>query len=214
MERCKEYFISKNASHLVERIREFDGSSATVELAAVRFNCNPAQIAKSLTFHQRKAMSKAEAKAHQRTLQKTQRQQQPDEGSDGVSASGATTGTPPDSNVVMIVVAGDAKVNTTKFKGKFFSPPRMLKHEDVEALTGHPPGGVCPFGVREGVRVFLDVSLRRFETVYPAAGTANSGLELSVDELETYASNLVEWVDVCEGWLPEGAGAAAGVTDA
>lgn len=204
MERCKEYFLSRNAKFLIERIREFADSSATVELAAARFNCEPAEIAKSLSFLQKKAMSKAEAKAHQKALLELRKQQQSEDGSsDSSSPAGSPTSALLDSNVVMIVAAGDARVNAKKYKDKFLCQPRMLKREEVESLTGFPPGGVCPFGVNENVKVYLDVSLKRFATVFPAAGSANSGLGMSIDELEQYASNLVEWVDLCEGWLPE-----------
>lgn len=205
MERCKEYFISRNARFLIERIQEFAESSATVELAAARLNCKPAEIAKSLSFLQKKAMSKAEAKAHQKALLELRKQQQENNASEGSDSAGSTPAGSPtsallDANVVMIVAAGDAKVNAKKFKEKFLGQPKMLKREEVEQLTGYPPGGVCPFGVNEWVKVYLDVSLKRFATVFPAAGTDKSGVGMTPDELETYASNVVEWVDLCEGW--------------
>lgn len=210
MERCKAYLVARGAQFLIDRIHEFDDSSATVELAAERFNCKPAEIAKSLSFLQKKAMSKAEAKAHQKALlemrkQQQQQQQPTEEGSEspGSTPAGSPTTAALDSNVVMIVAAGDAKVNAKKFKEKFLGQPKMLKREEVEPLTGYPPGGCCPFGVNDNVKVYLDVSLRRFATVYPAAGTQNSGMPMTVEELEQYASNFVEWVDLCEGWQDE-----------
>jgi prolyl-tRNA editing enzyme YbaK/EbsC (Cys-tRNA(Pro) deacylase) len=212
MERCTEYFTARNARFLIDRIQVFAESSATVELAAACLNCRPCEIAKSLSFLQKKAMSKAEAKAHEKALleqRKHQQQQQGGgggepsrEGADSVASSpaGSPTHTPQNANVVLIVAAGDAKVSSKKYKEKFLGQPKMLRREEVEALTGFPPGGVCPFGVNDNVKVYLDVSLRRFATVYPAVGTANTGIGLSVEELEEYASNFVEWVDLCEGW--------------
>jgi prolyl-tRNA editing enzyme YbaK/EbsC (Cys-tRNA(Pro) deacylase) len=75
----------------------------------------------------------------------------------------------------------------------------MIKHDDVETLIGHPVGGVCPFGIKPGVDVFLDTSLKRFDTVFPACGTGNSAIELTLPELETY-SHSIDWVDVSKGW--------------
>jgi prolyl-tRNA editing enzyme YbaK/EbsC (Cys-tRNA(Pro) deacylase) len=142
---------------LADRIREFTVSSATVALAAEALGCEPAHIAKSLTFH----------------------------GAEGV---------------ILVVAAGDAKVDNGKFKSTFGLKAKMLCFEEVELLTGHAVGGVCPFGVKEGVSVYLDESLRRFATVYPAAGNSMSAVELSLPELEA-ASVALGWVDVCK--LPE-----------
>ena len=142
---------------LADRIREFTVSSATVALAAEALGCEPAHIAKSLTFH----------------------------GAEGV---------------ILVVAAGDAKVDNGKFKSTFGLKAKMLSFEEVELLTGHAVGGVCPFGVTEGVSVYLDESLRRFATVYPAAGNSMSAVELSLGELEK-ASLSLGWVDVCK--LPE-----------
>ncbi len=97
--------------------------------------------------------------------------------------------------VILVVAAGDAKVNNGKFKATFQKKAKMLPFELVEEKIGHGVGGVCPFGVNEGVRVYLDASLRRFDIVYPAAGTANSAVELTILELES-ASEFVSWVDV------------------
>ena len=96
---------------------------------------------------------------------------------------------------VLIVAAGDAKVDNRKYKDKFAAKAKMLGFDDVEPLIGHAVGGVCPFGINEGVAVYLDESLRRFETVFPAAGTSASAVELTIAELEA-ASEFVEWVDV------------------
>ena len=138
------------------RIVEFPVSSATVELAAEAVGCEPARIAKTLSF---------------RT-------------NDGV---------------ILIVAAGDAKINNPKYKARFGCKARMLAFEEVESEIGHAVGGVCPFGVNEGVTVFLDESLRRFETVFPACGSSNSAIELTLAELEKYSGALA-WVDVCKGW--------------
>ena len=142
------------------RIREFDVSSATVELAAVAVGVEGARIAKSLSF-------KVEDKP------------------------------------IIIVVAGDAKVDNGRYKARFHTKAKMLTYEEAHELIGHDVGGVCPFALPEDVKVYLDVSLKRFETVFPAAGSSNSAVEMTCDELERYASNFVEWVDVCKGWRPE-----------
>ena len=142
------------------RIREFDVSSATVELAAVAVGVEGARIAKSLSF-------KVEDKP------------------------------------IIVVVAGDAKVDNSRYKAQFHTKAKMLTHEEAHELIGHDVGGVCPFALPEDVKVYLDVSLKRFGTVFPAAGSSNSAVEMACDELERYASNFVEWVDVCKGWRPE-----------
>ena len=139
-----------------DRILEFDVSSATVELAAQAVGCEPARIAKTLSF-------KVE--------------DQP----------------------ILIVAAGDAKIDNPKYKAKFHKKAQMLKPEEVTEFIGHAVGGVCPFGVPDSVDVYLDESLRRFKTVFPAAGSTNSAIELSMEELEKY-SHAREWIDVCKGW--------------
>ena len=101
---------------------------------------------------------------------------------------------------VLVVMAGDAKVNNSKFKAVFKEKARMLTAEQAEALVGHAVGGVCPFAVNEGVQVYLDDSLKRFETVFPACGSGNSAIELTLPELETL-SNFISYVDVTK--LPE-----------
>lgn len=142
--------------HAADRILEFDVSSATVELAAEAVGCEPARIAKTLSF---------------RTSQ----------------------------GVILIVTAGDAKIDNPKYKARFGCKAKMLSFEEVEPATGHMVGGVCPFGVNSDVTVYLDESLRRFETVYPACGSANSAIQLSIDELERFSACRA-WVDVCKGW--------------
>ena len=139
-----------------DRVREFDVSSATVELAAAALGCEGARIAKTLSFKL----------------------------SDGV---------------VLIVAAGDAKVDNHKFKEKFHQKAKMLTAEEAVELVGHAVGGVCPFGVNDGVRVYLDESLRRFDIVYPACGSSNSAVKLTPEEL--CAASGGEWADLCK--LPE-----------
>ena len=101
---------------------------------------------------------------------------------------------------ILVVAAGDAKVDNPRFKAQFHTKAKMLSFEECEARIGHGVGGVCPFDIREDVRVFLDVSLRRFDTVFPACGSANSAIELTLDELQTVAQNCQGWVDVCKAW--------------
>ena len=97
------------------------------------------------------------------------------------------------------MAAGDTKIDNPKFKAQFHTKAKMLDFDAVEPLIGHAVGGVCPFGINEGVDVYLDESLKRFETVFPACGSANSAIELSIPELERL-SNYKAWVDVCKGW--------------
>lgn len=108
-----------------------------------------------------------------------------------------------DGGCVLVVCAGDAKVDNAKFKAQFHTKAKMLTHEEAHELIGHDVGGVCPFALPEDVKVYLDVSMKRFETVFPAAGSSNSAVEMTCDELERYASNFAAWVDVCKGWRPE-----------
>ena len=145
---------------LEDRIYEFEVSSATVELAAQAVGCEPARIAKTLSFMV-------------------------------------------DQKAVLIVAAGDAKVDNARFKAQFQKKAKMLTPAEALSFTGHAVGGVCPFAIENPqVRVFLDVSLKRFETVFPACGSSNSAIELTCSELEAY-SNALEWVDVCKGWREE-----------
>ncbi len=105
-----------------------------------------------------------------------------------------------DDSCILILAAGDARIDNRKFKDKFHMKAKMLTADEVLELVGHPVGGVCPFGINEGVDVYLDESLKRFTTVFPAVGSASSAIELNMEELFKY-SNALEWIDVCK--LPE-----------
>lgn len=100
-------------------------------------------------------------------------------------------------NAILIVAAGDVKIDNAKYKKQFGTKAKMLSYEEVPEMVGHEVGGVCPFAVKEGVKVYLDESLRRFETVFPACGSSNSAIELTISELEKYAGED-GWVDVCK----------------
>lgn len=100
---------------------------------------------------------------------------------------------------ILIVTAGDAKIDNPKYKARFNAKAKMLSPDTVNTLIGHSVGGVCPFGINDGIAVYLDVSLKRFETVFPACGSSNSAIELTIPELEQY-SGYQDWVDVCKGW--------------
>ncbi len=100
---------------------------------------------------------------------------------------------------ILIVAAGDAKVDNHKYKAKFAKKAKMLTPDELIELIGHPIGGVCPFGINDNVTVYLDESLKRFKTVFPACGSANSAIELTIEELERY-SGYKEWVDLCKEW--------------
>ena len=100
---------------------------------------------------------------------------------------------------ILVVAAGDAKVDNAKFKAQFHTKAKMLTPEQTETLIGHAVGGVCPFGIKEDVKVYLDISLKRFNKVFPACGSSNSVIELTVEELEKYA-NGIGWIDVCKNW--------------
>lgn len=149
IENVKEYFKQFNMEN---RIIELKESSATVELAAHALNCEPARIAKTLSFHLEECP-------------------------------------------ILILTAGDVKIDNKKYKEKFNTKAKMLSYEEAETLIGHSVGGVCPFGIKDNVKVYLDNSLKRFKTVFPAAGSSNSAIELNLEELEKY-SNSIEWIDV------------------
>ena len=102
-------------------------------------------------------------------------------------------------NRIVIVTAGDARTDNKKYKNEFGTKARMLSREEVLDSIGHDVGGVCPFGLNEDVKIFLDISLKRFETIFPACGSANSAIELTCDELAEY-SGYDKWVDVCKDW--------------
>lgn len=151
LEKVKQYF---HEFGLEDRVKVLSQSSATVEAAAVAVGCEPARIAKTMSFFV-------------------------------------------GNEAILIVVAGDVKIDNKKYKDFFHQKAKMIPFDEVEKYVGHAPGGVCPFVIPEGVKVYLDVSLKRFEIVYPAAGTGNSAVELSVDELAKY-SKMLEWIDVCK----------------
>lgn len=138
--------------NLQDRVKEFEVSSATVELAAQAVGCGPARIAKTMSF-----MVNGKA--------------------------------------VLIVLAGDVKIDNHKYKEQFHTKAVMIKMDQLEEFVGHPMGGVCPFDVKEGVDVYLDESLKRFDVVYPAAGSASSAVELTLPEL-LQASRSRGWIDV------------------
>lgn len=104
-----------------------------------------------------------------------------------------------DSHAVLVVAAGDARIDNSKYKAQFGTKAKMLSREEAETIVGHAVGGVCPFAVNEGVDVYLDISLKRFETVFPACGSSNSAIKLTIAELEEY-SGYIGWVDVCKGY--------------
>lgn len=149
IERVRKYF---EQFEVADRIQELEMSSATVELAAKALNCEPARIAKSMSFK----------------VQDT---------------------------VLIIVTAGDVKIDNPKYRATFKAKAKMLSPDEAIEYIGHAVGGVCPFAVNEGVAVYLDESLKRFDTVFPACGSSNSAIELSIKELEKY-SQYKDWVDV------------------
>ncbi len=155
IDRVKEYFRKYG---MEERIQEFEESSATVALAAQALGCEPARIAKTLSFMV-------------------------------------------DGQAILVVAAGDVKIDNGKYKKQFGTKAKMLSPDEVVELVGHAVGGVCPFAVKPGVKVYLDESLKRFETVFPACGSSNSAIELTMPEMEKYAGEE-GWVDVCK--LAEG----------
>lgn len=104
-------------------------------------------------------------------------------------------------NAILVAAAGDARVDNGKFKRRFGVKAKMLSYDEAASMIGHAVGGVCPFAVNEGVEVYLDESLKRFETVFPACGSSNSAIELTIPELERYSGGT--WVDVCKGWQDE-----------
>ena len=104
-----------------------------------------------------------------------------------------------DEKPVMVIAAGDAKVDNPKYKAFFHTKAKMLSAEEVCDMIGNEIGGVCPFGINPGVSVYLDISMKRFETMFPAAGSSNSAIELTLDELEKYSGSL-GWIDVCKNW--------------
>lgn len=108
-----------------------------------------------------------------------------------------------DGHAILIVMAGDGKVDNPRYKAQFHTKAAMIHPEELVEKVGHPMGGVCPFAVRPDVRVYLDESLKRFDIIYPAAGTASSAVRLTVPELEGAVEHFSGWVDVAKGWRPE-----------
>ena len=104
-----------------------------------------------------------------------------------------------ENKAVLVVTAGDTKVDNAKFKAQFGVKAKMLTPDEATALIGHSVGGICPFATNEGTKIYLDVSLKRFETVFPACGSSSSAIELTIAELEQY-SNYISWIDVCKNW--------------
>lgn len=102
-----------------------------------------------------------------------------------------------DEKPILIAVAGDSKIDNGKFKAEFHTKAKMIPFEDVERLTGHAVGGVCPFGANEDVAVYLDESIKRFDTIYPACGSSNSAIKLSLEQMEKI-TNYEKWIDVCK----------------
>lgn len=101
---------------------------------------------------------------------------------------------------ILIVTAGDAKVDNKKYKSFFQEKAKMIPADQVESFVGHAPGGVCPFAIKPDVTVYLDISLKRFEKVYPAGGSDHSAVDLTLEELQAH-SHLVDWIDVCKDWF-------------
>ena len=104
-----------------------------------------------------------------------------------------------DGSPILIVTAGDMKIDNPKYKAQFGTKAKMLKIDEVKRLVGHSIGGVCPCAVHDGVKVYLDKSLKRFQTLFPACGSSNSAIELTIPELEEYSA-YVAWVDVCKSY--------------
>lgn len=102
-----------------------------------------------------------------------------------------------DDKPILIVVAGDCKIDNSKYKAEFHKKAKMIPYNDVEELIGHSVGGVCPFGIKDGVTVYLDDSLKRFDIIYPACGSSNSAVKMTIEELEN-TTNYEKWVDVCK----------------
>lgn len=102
-----------------------------------------------------------------------------------------------DDEPILVVASGMSRVDNKKYKAQFGKKAKMIPFEEVEHYIGHPPGGVCPFAIKDGVKVYLDVSLKKYDTVYPAAGSGNSAIEVSPEQLEKY-TKYIEWVDVCQ----------------
>lgn len=150
-DKVKQFFEEQGAG---DKVLWLEHSSATVELAAEAVGCEPARIAKTLSFLV-------------------------------------------ENRPILILTAGDVKVDNKKYKELFHAKAKMIPGDLVEELVGHAPGGVCPFVIKDGIDVYLDASLKRFDIVYPAAGSGNSAVRLSIPELEQF-SGFKAWIDICK----------------
>jgi len=150
-DKVKQFFESQGTG---DKVLWLEHSSATVELAAEAVGCEPARIAKTLSFLV-------------------------------------------NDKPILILTAGDVKVDNKKYKELFHTKAKMIPGDLVEELVGHAPGGVCPFVIKESIDVYLDASLKRFDVVYPAAGSGNSAVRLTIEELEHFSS-YKEWIDICK----------------
>ncbi|MCI2062794.1 MAG: YbaK/EbsC family protein [Eubacteriaceae bacterium] len=139
---------------------------------------------------------------------------EPEESSATVELAAQALGTEPrriaksmsflvDDGAVIVVMAGDAKVDNRKYKDQFHQKAKMIPFDEVEGVVGHAAGGVCPFAIKDGIKVYLDESMKRFDTVFPACGSGNSAIELTCAELEKYSQNFDSWVNVTKGWYDE-----------
>ena len=154
IEKVRAYFKQFD---IEDRVIEFATSSATVELAAQAAGCEPARIAKTLSFKVGE-------------------------------------------ECVLIVCAGDAKIDNAKYKAEFHTKAKMIPFLEVEDKIGHAAGGVCPFALKSGVEVYLDNSLKKYPTVFPACGSGNSAIELTSQQLENYSDNFIKWIDVTKDY--------------
>ncbi|MBQ6833020.1 MAG: YbaK/EbsC family protein [Lachnospiraceae bacterium] len=150
-DKVKQFFEEQGAG---DKVLWLEHSSATVELAAEAVGCEPARIAKTLSFLV-------------------------------------------EDRPILILTAGDVKIDNKKYKELFHAKAKMIPGDLVEELVGHAPGGVCPFVIKDGIDVYLDASLKRFDIVYPAAGSGNSAVRLTIPELEHFSS-FKEWIDICK----------------
>lgn len=150
-DKVKQFFEEQGAG---DKVLWLEHSSATVELAAEAVGCEPARIAKTLSFLV-------------------------------------------EDRPILILTAGDVKVDNKKYKELFHTKAKMIPGDLVEELVGHAPGGVCPFVIKDGIDVYLDASLKRFDIVYPAAGSGNSAVRLTIPELEHFSA-FKEWIDICK----------------
>jgi len=152
-----------------EDILEFEESSATVELAALRLSVEPARIAKTIAFYNTKSSGST---------------------SDNTDSDGSNS-------AILVIAAGDRRIDNAKFKSAFGIKSKMLSADDVLRLTGHAVGGVCPFDNPPEAKVYADISIKEFDTVFPACGSSNSAIEMTISEIYQI-SHALSWVDVCK----------------